>query len=92
MVFHRSLVLAREQRIGVQVLERSGRVAVSLDGALRGVLGPGDWISVYAGPRRARLVRLTDTNRSRPGPRTVRARRCRRGARRRSASGGVSPR
>lgn len=62
MVFDRSLVVAIEQRIGVRVLERSGQVAVSIDGALRGVLDPGDWISVYAGPRRAKLIRLKDTD------------------------------
>jgi NAD+ kinase len=61
MVFNRSLVLSMEQRIGVRVLERSGQVAVSVDGQLRGVLDPGDWVSVYAGPRRARLVRLIDS-------------------------------
>jgi NAD+ kinase len=61
MVFDRSLVVSRQQRIGVRVLDRSGQVAVSVDGALRGVLDPGDWISVYAGPNRAKLVRLTDT-------------------------------
>ena len=62
MVFDRSLVVAIEQRIGVRVLDHSGQVAVSVDGALRGVLDPGDWISVYAGPRRAQLVRLKDTD------------------------------
>jgi NAD+ kinase len=62
MVFDRSLVVSRQQRIGIRVLERSGQVAVSVDGALRGVLDPGDWISVFAGPRRAKLVRLEDTN------------------------------
>jgi NAD+ kinase len=62
MLFDRSLVVSRQERIGVRVLERSGQVAVSVDGALRGVLDPGDWISVYAGPHRAKLVRLTDTN------------------------------
>jgi NAD+ kinase len=61
MVFNRSLVLAaRNQRVGVRVLERSGRVAVTVDGQLRGVLDPGDWVTVYAGPRRARLVRLAE--------------------------------
>jgi len=61
MVFDRSLVLAaRDQRLGVRVLERSGRVAVSVDGQLRGVLDPGDWLSVYAGPKRAKLARLTE--------------------------------
>jgi NAD+ kinase len=60
MVFNRSLVLSAHQRIAVRVLERSGQVVVSVDGQLRGVLDPNDWISVYAGPRRARLARLTD--------------------------------
>jgi NAD+ kinase len=61
MAFNRSLVLAaRDQRVAVRVLEQSGQVAVSVDGQLRGVLDPGDWVSVYAGPERARLARLTD--------------------------------
>jgi NAD+ kinase len=61
MVFNRSLILnARDQRVAVLVLERSGRVAVSVDGQLRGVLDPGDWVSVYAAPHRARLVRISD--------------------------------
>jgi NAD+ kinase len=61
MVFNRSLVLAaRDQRVGVRVLERSGPVAVTVDGQLRGVLDPGDWVTVYAGARRARLVRLAE--------------------------------
>ncbi|HEY1487363.1 MAG TPA: NAD(+)/NADH kinase, partial [Micromonosporaceae bacterium] len=61
MVFNRSLVLSVHQRIGVRVLEHSGQIVVSVDGQLRGVLGPTDWISVYAGPKRARLARLSDT-------------------------------
>jgi NAD+ kinase len=60
MSFNRSLVLGPTERVAVQVLERSGQVAVSVDGALRGVLDPGDWISVYAGAPRARLIRLAD--------------------------------
>ena len=54
MVFNRSLVLtAGDERVGVRVLDRCGQVAVSVDGQLRGVLNPGDWVSVYAGPKRA---------------------------------------
>lgn len=60
MSFNRSLVLGVDERIAIQVLERSGQVAVSVDGALRGVLDPGDWISVYPGAPRARLARLAD--------------------------------
>jgi NAD+ kinase len=51
MIFDRSLVL-----------EHSGQVAVSADGQLRGVLDPGDWVSVYAAPHWARLVRLRKTD------------------------------
>lgn len=58
MSFNRSLILGGDDRIAVQVLAGSGQVAVSVDGALRGVLDPGDWISVYAGKPRARLARL----------------------------------
>lgn len=58
MVFDRSLVLAADEVVTVRVLEHSGQVAVSIDGQLRGVLDPGDWIGVYVGTRRARLVRL----------------------------------
>jgi NAD+ kinase len=61
MVFNRSLVLAADEAVSIRVLERSGRVAVNVDGQLRGVLDPGDWIRVYAGPKRARLVRLKPT-------------------------------
>jgi NAD+ kinase len=62
MSFNRSLILAPDQRIAVQVLPRSGQVAVSVDGALRGVLDPGDWITVHAGGHRARLTRLRDVD------------------------------
>lgn len=58
MIFDRSLVLAADEAVGMRVLDHSGQVAVSVDGQLRGVLDPGDWIAVYAGRRRARLVRL----------------------------------
>jgi NAD+ kinase len=58
MIFDRSLVVAADEPVGVQVLKHSGQVAVSVDGQLRGVLDPGDWFLVYAGRRRARLVRL----------------------------------
>jgi NAD+ kinase len=58
MIFDRSLVLAADEAVAVRVLLHSGQVAVSVDGQLRGVLDPGDWVAVYAGRRRARLVRL----------------------------------
>jgi len=44
------------------VLEHSGQVLVSVDGQVRGVLDPGDWVTVYAGATRAKLVRLADVD------------------------------
>jgi len=62
MVFDRSLILSHRQRVGVRVLEHSGQVLVSVDGQVRGVLDPGDWVTVYAGASRAKLVRLEDVD------------------------------
>ena len=63
MIFDRSILLdARRERVTVQVLEHSGQVAVSADGQLRGVLDPGDWVTVYAAPYWAQLVRLRESN------------------------------
>jgi NAD+ kinase len=58
MIFNRSLVLAADEIVSVRVLDRSGQVAVSVDGQLRGILDPGDWVAVYAASDRAKLVRL----------------------------------
>ena len=58
MVFDRSFVVAADEVISVRVLERSGRVAMSVDGQIRGVLEPGDWVAVHARPWKVRLVRL----------------------------------
>ncbi|MGW4568169.1 NAD(+)/NADH kinase [Streptomyces sp. NPDC004561] len=62
MVFNRSVVAAPDEPVALRVLERSGQAAVSIDGQLRGVLGPGDWIGVYAAPRRLKAVRLGPTD------------------------------
>jgi NAD+ kinase len=58
MIFDRSMVVAGNEPVGVRVLDSSGRIVVSVDGQLRGVLDPGDWLAVYTGPWRAKLVRL----------------------------------
>lgn len=58
MAFNRSVVVADDESVSVQVLERSGQVAVSVDGQVRGVLDPGDWVSVRTAERPAKLVRL----------------------------------
>jgi NAD+ kinase len=63
MIFDRSLVLnARRERVTIRVLGHSGQVAVSADGQLRGVLNPGDWVSVYAARHWARLIRLGESD------------------------------
>jgi NAD+ kinase len=63
MIFDRSLILdARRERVALRVLERSGPVAVSVDGQLRGVLDPGDWVSVYAAAHWAQLIRLRESD------------------------------
>jgi NAD+ kinase len=58
MVFNRTLVLGADESVAVRVLEHSGRVVVSVDGQMLGILDPNDWVGVYAAERRARLVRL----------------------------------
>jgi NAD+ kinase len=62
MVFDRSMIFSVDQRVAIRVLQQSGQVAVSVDGALRGVLDPGDWVAVYGGPHRSKLVRMKDTD------------------------------
>ncbi|MET7599840.1 NAD(+)/NADH kinase [Streptomyces sp. NPDC004082] len=62
MTFNRSVVAAPDEPIALRLLERSGQAAVSIDGQVRGVLEPGDWIGVYAAPRRLRAVRLGPTD------------------------------
>ncbi|MCG0284152.1 NAD(+)/NADH kinase [Streptomyces sp. PSAA01] len=61
IAFDRTVVAAGDEAVAVRVLPTSGRVAVSLDGQLRGVLDPGDWVAAYRAPNRLRLVRLAPT-------------------------------
>ncbi|MGW7006355.1 NAD(+)/NADH kinase [Streptomyces sp. NPDC054933] len=58
MAFDRTVVASADEAIAVRVLPSSGRVAVSVDGQLRGVLDPGDWVAAYKAPERLRLLRL----------------------------------
>ncbi|WP_433017327.1 NAD(+)/NADH kinase [Kribbella sp. CA-294648] len=62
MTFNRTVVAAPDEPVGLRVLPHSGQAAVSIDGQLRGVLDPGDWIGVYGSVRRLRLVRLRPTD------------------------------
>ncbi|MFC5927934.1 NAD(+)/NADH kinase [Micromonospora vulcania] len=56
MAFNRSMVTAPDEPVGVQVLPRSGQVAVVVDGRVHGILDPGDWVAVYPARRRAKLI------------------------------------
>jgi NAD+ kinase len=62
MTFNRTVVTAPDEPVALRVLPHSGQAAVSIDGQLRGVLDPGDWIGVYGSTRRLRLVRLAPTD------------------------------
>jgi NAD+ kinase len=62
MTFNRTVVAAPNEPVALRVLPHSGQAAVSVDGQLRGVLDPGDWVGVYGAVRRLRLVRLRRTD------------------------------
>ncbi|WP_042378264.1 NAD(+)/NADH kinase [Streptacidiphilus melanogenes] len=62
MTFNRTVVAAPDEPVALRMLPHSGRAAVSIDGQLRGVLDPGDWIGVYRAPQRVRLIRLHPTD------------------------------
>ncbi|MFE6867260.1 NAD(+)/NADH kinase [Kitasatospora sp. NPDC057692] len=62
MVFERSVLAAPDEPIALRLLSNSGTAAVSVDGQLRGVLEPGDWVGVYAAPTRLRAARLGPTD------------------------------
>lgn len=62
MTFNRTVVAAPDEPVALRVLPHSGQAAVSIDGQLRGVLDPGDWVGIYGSPRRLRLVRLRPTD------------------------------
>jgi NAD+ kinase len=58
MAFDRSVVVAPDEPVAIRVLPHSGQVAVSVDGQLRGVLEPGDWIAAFGARYRLRVLRL----------------------------------
>jgi NAD+ kinase len=62
MTFDRSVVAAPDEPVALRVLPHSGQAAVSIDGQLRGILDPGDWIGVFRAPHRVRLLRLHPTD------------------------------
>ncbi|NBE95614.1 NAD(+)/NADH kinase [Nonomuraea sp. KC401] len=59
--FNRALVLPADEKVTLQVLPTSGRLAVEVDGAVLGHLCPGDSITVAAWPGAAQVVRLGTT-------------------------------
>ncbi|MEY9848171.1 NAD(+)/NADH kinase [Streptacidiphilus sp. MAP5-3] len=62
MTFNRSVVAAPDEPVALRILPHSGRAVVTIDGQLRGVLDPGDWIGVYRAPQRVRLIRIHPTD------------------------------
>lgn len=59
--FNRALVLPADEEVDLELLPTSGRLAVEVDGAVLGHLGPGDTITVCAVPSAAKVVRLGTT-------------------------------
>jgi NAD+ kinase len=56
--FSRSLLLALHERLVLEVLPTSGRLAVEVDGRVRGYVSPGDQLAITPTPGAARVVRL----------------------------------
>ncbi|MEV0595495.1 NAD(+)/NADH kinase [Nonomuraea cavernae] len=59
--FNRALVLPADEQVELELLPTCGRLAVEVDGAVLGHLGPGDRITVTALPGAARVVRRGTT-------------------------------
>jgi NAD+ kinase len=58
--FNRALVLSADERVTLELLPTSGRLAVEVDGAVRAHLCPGDHLTVTALRAAAWVVRLGD--------------------------------
>ena len=59
--FNRSLLLSVDERLQLDVLPTSGRLAVEVDGIVAGYVGPGDRLAVRPLRAAAQVVRLGDT-------------------------------
>jgi NAD+ kinase len=59
--FNRSLLLSLDERLVLDVLPTSGRLAVEVDGAVRGYVTAGDSLSIKPVPAAARVIRLGET-------------------------------
>ena len=60
--FNRSLVMALDEHLELDVLPRSGRVAVEVDGIIEGYAEPGDALSIVPVPSAAQVIRLGSTS------------------------------
>jgi NAD+ kinase len=59
--FNRHLLLSLDERLELDVLPTSGRLAVEVDGAVRGYVTAGDSLLIKPVPAAARVVRLGET-------------------------------
>src|SRR3989440_1991554 len=59
--FNRSLLLSLDEQLILEVLPTSGRLAVEVDGIVRGSAGPGDALPITATRAAAQVVRLGGT-------------------------------
>jgi NAD+ kinase len=59
--FNRSLLLSLDERLVLDVLPASGRLAVEVDGIVRGYVAPGDTLPILPQRAAARIVRLGGT-------------------------------
>jgi NAD+ kinase len=60
--FNRSLVMALDEHLELDVLPRSGRLAVEVDGIIEGYAEPGDALSIVPVPSAAQVIRLGSTS------------------------------
>jgi NAD+ kinase len=59
--FNRAMVLSLDEELVLDVLPASGRLAVEVDGEVRGYVGAGDQLRVVTAPAAGRVVRLGGT-------------------------------
>ncbi|MBU2662732.1 NAD(+)/NADH kinase [Actinoplanes bogorensis] len=60
--FNRPLMLALQERLDLDVLPASGRLAIEVDGIIEGYAGPGDQLSIEPIPSAAQVIRLGRTS------------------------------
>ncbi len=60
--FNRPLVLALQERLEIDVLPGSGRLAIEVDGIIEGYAAPGDRLSIEPLPAAAQVIRLGRTS------------------------------